>query len=178
MADSHEAINHVLAVEGGYVDHPSDPGGATKYGITQRTLDRYNGTYGQQAFPVRFLSPFQARQIYKELYWDKLDLDRCPNERFAAILFDQAVNQGPARAVKRAQEAINFTLRGVSLEVDGKMGPKTLTAMAQARLSTMVKFFEMSQTYYLNLVEARPKLGVFLKGWINRTHKMLGIILA
>lgn len=177
MADSHDAINHVLAVEGGYVDHPNDPGGATKYGITQKTLDRYNGSYGALSFPVKFLTPFQARQIYKDLFWDKMRLDECPNEKFAAILFDQAVNQGISRAVKRAQEAINYTVRGVTLEVDGIMGSETLKGMAVSRLSTMVRFFELSQRYYLDLVEARPQMNVFLRGWIVRTHKMLSVIL-
>lgn len=178
MADSHEAITYVLKMEGGFVDHPLDPGGATNYGITQKTLDRWHRAYGTFGFPVKHLTAYQARQIYKELYWDKLNLDKCDNQKFATILFDQAVNQGVQRAAERAQRAINYTVRGQRLKLDGKIGPKSLYAMGIAGQTTLLKFYVMSQNYYAALVAARPNLTVFIKGWIVRTHHMLDVILA
>ena len=177
MANSHRAITYVLKLEGGYVDHPSDPGGATKYGITQRTLDKWYKSYGVQGFPVKHLSIYQARKIYEDLFWHPMRLDECQNEIFANILFDQAVNQGIPRAVKRAQNAINYTVRSVKLKVDGVVGKNTLIGMTRATRNTHIKFYTLSQTYYGELVSRRSDLAVFIKGWINRTHHMLDEIL-
>lgn len=168
----------MLKMEGGFVDHPSDPGGATNYGITQKTLDSWHRAYGTYGFPVKNLTAFQARQIYKELYWDKLRLDECTNQKFATIIFDQGVNQGPMRSTERVQKAINHTVRGIMLKPDGIMGPKTLHGINLSRRETMLTFFTMSQLYYAAIVRAKPEMSAFIKGWIKRTHHMLEVILA
>lgn len=152
-----EAFHELLGHEGGYSNHPDDPGGETMWGITQRVA-RANGYLG----PMRELPVSLAKSIYKELYWDSVRADEVPKQaRYA--LFDAAVNSGPVQAIKWLQK---------SAEVvdDGKFGPNTLRAV---------------QAYDPELLEARmlgfrlmfmTELGnwrSFNKGWARRVAKVL-----
>lgn len=117
------ALPRVLKHEGGYTNHPSDPGGPTNWGIT---LARYSEFLGRKATAadVKAMPLAHAKAIYKPKYWDVLALD-LPD--FPAgvdyALFDYSVNSGPARAAKVLQ-------RIVSANADGKVGVKTLKALA------------------------------------------------
>ncbi len=121
MTDRFETcLAHVLAHEGGYVDHPADPGGATNMGITRRTLAEWRGISPASALDkqeVRALTREEAARIYRARYWE-----RCAADEMAAGLdlavFDFAVNSGPDRAVRMLQ-----TLLGVA--ADGIVGPLT-----------------------------------------------------
>jgi hypothetical protein len=95
MALFADAIGPLLHREGGYVNHPSDPGGETKYGISKRAYPNED---------IKNLTPARASLIYKRDYWDKLGLDQCPNEGAARVLFDIAVHSGVGRA-RRCLEA-------------------------------------------------------------------------
>lgn len=114
----------ILASEGGYVDHPRDPGGATSLGITRKTLSAWRGEpVSKQA--VRDLTQREALHIYKEQYWDTVRADLLPDGLDYAV-FDYAVNSGPARAARDLQ-------RVLGVAVDGIIGPVTLRAIKAAR---------------------------------------------
>jgi len=180
MADFNRAVDHVIKMEGGarFTNHPSDPGGATKFGITQKTLTKWYTDRGIDGFPVQFLHVSQARDIYKEMYWDELGLDAFKSDALAGLVFDQGVNQGVRRSAERLQRSINFTVRDSGLVLDGKIGPITADAANRGSRGTCLQFIYLSQHYYIDLVLAHPKFGVFLKGWINRTHALFQIALS
>jgi lysozyme family protein len=90
-------IAKLLKLEGGFVDHPSDPGGATNFGITQ-AVARANGYQGH----MRDLPLDTAKQIYKKLYWDAVGIVNLPPD-VQFTVFDAAVNAGPKQAAKWLQ---------------------------------------------------------------------------
>lgn len=173
MADRVASINHVLKVEGGYVDDPADPGGATKYGITQKTWDVFNVQRGADTSHVRWISKCDAREVYESMYWEPLNLEQVHSDRIALCIFDQAVNQGLIRATKRAQEVVNFLTRGVNLKVDGLLGPKTIKGLNMTSKSNFVPYYlQESRLYYVDLMAANPVLIKFRRGWLNRVFHL------
>lgn len=92
------ALSHVLAYEGGYVDHPSDPGGATNRGVTQGTYDAYRADNGWPKQPVRNISDDEVADIYRTRYWDAIGADELP-PALAFVVFDSAVNHGVSRTL-------------------------------------------------------------------------------
>jgi lysozyme family protein len=117
-------LTHVLRHEGGYADHPADPGGATNMGITRRTLARWRGVSPFWKLPkadVRSLERSEAGAIYEALYWQRSAAAQMPDGLDLA-LFDFAVNSGPARAIKALQGL-------VGTRQDGFVGPLTLAAI-------------------------------------------------
>lgn len=114
------AIKLILKHEGGYVDHPSDPGGATNKGITLATFRKYVKPGGTKA-DLRALTEAQAIVVYKRQYWDRVMGDDLPSGVDYAVA-DFAVNSGPSRSAKYLQAIV-----GVSQ--DGVIGPATLAAV-------------------------------------------------
>lgn len=108
-----EAFHELLGHEGGYVDHPADPGGATRWGITERVA-RENGYTGHMRdFPVE-----QSKTIYRAQYWDRIQADQLP-DALRYPTFDAAVNSGVTQAVKWLQRAVGAV-------DDGRIGPETI----------------------------------------------------
>lgn len=182
MASFDYSINLIFHVEGGYTNHPTDKGGATKYGITQTTLNVYNKFHTDEVVTLRVndLDSFRAREIYLTMFWNPLRLDEIEDQKLAHILFDQAVNQGGQIAVKRMQRAYNFSTRAnPKLVEDGIVGPKTILALNTCNVSARVclEFLKASQHYYINIVKAEPNQIAFLSGWINRTHRLIDFLL-
>jgi lysozyme family protein len=98
-----DALQHVLKFEGGYVNHPLDPGGATNLGITRRTLERHRGAKVTTA-EVKALTIEEAAAIYRRFYWQPTHCDRLPPGLDLAM-FDAAVNQGCGRAARFLNQA-------------------------------------------------------------------------
>lgn len=92
------AVDRVFKHEGGYINHPKDPGGATKYGITLGTLSDWRRT-AVTANDVRLLSQSEARNIYYVCYWRAIGADALPSG-LGYALFDVSVHSGVARAKK------------------------------------------------------------------------------
>lgn len=164
-----QMIDDIIAVEGGYVDHPNDKGGPTKYGITIATA-KANGYTGD----MRNLPLDLAKQIYRKQYLVQPGFDQylTLSPAIAAELFDTGVNMGPARAALFLQRAVN-ALAGSGLAVDGKLGPATLAAV-KAYLasrkndgeSNLVKALNCLQgVRYIELVEANSSQRSFVNGW-------------
>lgn len=166
-----DALAFTLGNEGGYVNHPADPGGATNFGIIQRNLDRWNGAHPELGFPgdVKDLTKEQASAIYRADYWRWDGLSDAP----AAIkLFDIGVNCGLEVAVKLLQKAIN-TLAVPPIAVDGRAGPATIgAANAQPPQALMQALCQTQKDYYLSIVDRNPTQSVFLKGWLRRAERI------
>jgi len=145
------ALKHVLQFEGGLVDHPKDPGGITKYGISLRAYPEL-GAEG-----IRNITVDKAGKIYKEDYWDKTKCDELPDE-LKLMVFDCAVNQGVNYACRALQSAL-------SVKVDGVLGPITLAA---ARAATGLDVAnKVAHNRYLRYRRNR-NWNTFGDGWMAR----------
>lgn len=151
-------LSHVLASEGGYVDHPRDPGGATNMGITFETLKEWRGTRITKT-DVRNLTREEAASIYRARYWDVVRGDDLP-AGLDLVAFDAAVNSGPSRGIKWLQA-------GLGAIVDGKMGPATMAAIGNTSPSTAInRACDMRMTFLRGL----DTWSVFGKGWSSRVE--------
>lgn len=167
-----KAFEYTMPFEGwdAYTNDPDDKGGATKYGITVRTLTAIrfdvDGDGDVTENDVKSLTYSQAKDILKRKYWDMIQADSIESERIAIKLFDCAVNMGPARATRIAQEALNDLRYG--LVVDGLMGPKTLSALNGSDEDVFFLFLvSRLEQFYVGLNQRK-----FLKGWLRRARTL------
>ena len=163
----------LLKHEGGFVNDPADPGGATNKGITlatfQRCAQRYLGIEPTLE-NLKALTDTQAGKIYKPLYWDKVRCDDIALQELANIVFDFQVNAGGS-AAKLLQRVLNELGAQPPLNVDGEVGPGTMTALARTDQSEVYRHYRQGRIdYYQDLVAKRPALGKFLKGWLIRVN--------
>ena len=162
-------IEDVIRREGGFVDHPADRGGPTKFGITQATLSAHLGRAATAA-EVEQLSPDQAKQIYRRDYYESPQIDQLP-DAIQPFVLDSAVNHGPGRAIGFVQQVCNLAGFG-ALIVDGICGPRTSRAAHDAAWAMkgwlLAALVEERRNFYQAIVLADPSQGVFLEGWLNR----------
>lgn len=170
MSDITTMIDDILRREGGFVDHPADRGGPTKFGITLKTLSHYIGRVALRS-EVEALSEDVAREIYELNYYIAPRIDRLP-EPIRAFIFDSAVNHGPRRGIKFVQSVCNQAGYEPALSIDGAMGPKTKRGAEWAQQEMQGIFLkaliEERRNFYFVIVEASPSQQVFLRGWLNR----------
>lgn len=163
-ANFDRCLEEVLRHEGGYADHPSDPGGATNMGITRKTLARWRGVSPWWELPkqeVKNLKRGEARAIYKGLYWDVIAGNELPDGLDLA-LFDYAVNSGPARAVMDLQ-------RELKVRIDGAVGPITLGAARDAAHSGGIAgLIAALCARRLAFLKSLSIFAVFGRGWQRR----------
>ncbi|XXT22748.1 glycosyl hydrolase 108 family protein [Sorangium sp. So ce429] len=160
-------IEFLLKWEGGFSDHPADPGRATCMGITQKTYDGHCARRGRARRSVRGITRDEAIEIYAERFWAPLRCDRV-SPPLDLVVLDTGVNMGTSRAVKLLQASL-----GVA--VDGILGPQTLGALEaqRAALPALVSdYLARRGRYYRALVARTPSLGVFLGGWLNRLEDL------
>ena len=134
-----QALSLVLVHEGGYSNHPADPGGATNKGITQRVYDSWRQRLGRPTRSVREIVDSEVEAIYKAQYWNVSRCDQLPAGLDYAV-FDFSVNSGPGRAAKFLQQIVNVTADGqigeITLEAVRTRDPATVAAaLCDARLS-------------------------------------------
>lgn len=149
-------LRFTLQYEGGYVDHPRDPGGATNLGITRATLARWKGRPVTKA-EVKALSKAEAAQIYEEYYWRPVRGDELP-VGVDCVVFDYGVNSGVGRAAIALQ-------RCVSVADDGKIGPLTLKALEAVLPAVLVDRVCAERMSFLTRLSTWR---VFGKGWKRR----------
>ena len=121
-----QCMGWLLEHEGGYVNHPSDPGGETNLGVTRAVYEQYAGRQVMDG-EMEGLTHDDVYPIYKENYWDRLRADDLPSG-VDFCTFDWGVNSGTSRAAKALQ-------RIIGVEQDGGIGPMTLQALASVAVS-------------------------------------------
>ncbi|RVU21773.1 glycoside hydrolase family 108 protein [Methylobacterium oryzihabitans] len=150
------ALPLVLQHEGGYVDHPKDPGGATNLGVTIGTLGDWLGRPATKA-EVKALTPASVAPIYRARYWDAVRGDDLPAGLDYAV-FDFAVNSGPARAIMALQ-------RAAGVADDGRLGPVTLAAVRARPGADLVQRVCADRLAFLRRLSTWPSFGT---GWARR----------
>lgn len=159
------AMEVIFRHEGGYVDHPRDPGGATNLGITHKTLAAWRRKPVTRA-DVRALTKAEAREIYDREYWDPIRGDDLP-AGVDLVVFDMGVNAGPARSARMLQEIVKVTQ-------DGVIGAQTLAAVSQRDPAQIIESFSARRmTYYRSL----KHWSTFGKGWSRRTNETMAAAL-
>ncbi len=154
-------IADILIEEGGYVDDPNDPGGATNFGITQATADEFN------LGPVKELTAQRATQFYAG-YFTSLCIDQIPDPHVFALVADAVVNHGPGLGIGWLQTAVH----AVS---DGVLGPKSLAALNAVTEWQAIYADVLSQriNFYGHIISVRPGNAEFAKGWLRRATTFL-----
>ena len=159
-----ECLKMLLHHEGGYVNHPKDPGGETNLGVTKRVYEKWGGTKDMKDITVEDVAP-----IYKKEYWDRCKCDDLESGVDWAV-FDWAVNSGTGRAAKAIQKICGAAQ-------DGAIGPKTLALIGKQNTQYVVEEFgKIRQDFY----ESLKTFDTFGKGWTRRnketTEKALEMI--
>lgn len=159
-----ECLKMLLHHEGGYINHPSDPGGETNLGVTKKVYQKWGGTKDMKDLTVEDVAP-----IYKKNYWDKC---KCSNLESGVdwVVFDWAVNSGPSRASKAIQKICGAAQ-------DGAIGPKTLALIGKQDTQYVIEEFgKVRQQFY----ESLKTFDTFGKGWTRRnketTEKALNMV--
>lgn len=152
----------LLRDEGGYVDHPRDPGGATNYGVTIGTLSAWLGRRATKQ-DVRDLAIETAMEIYKAQYWDTVRGDDLPAGVDYAV-YDYAVNSGPARAARELQ-------RVVGASPDGVVGAMTLQAVRTCG-KTPGEIIDALCDRRLAFMKTLKTWSTFGKGWSARVARV------
>lgn len=159
MRDTYDStLRRILVWEGGYADHPRDPGGATMKGVTQRVYDGWRSRNGMAPRPVRQIEAGEVQAIYRALYADKIAYDALP-VGVDAVMLDAAIHSGPAQAAKWLQRALGIV-------VDGNVGPATVSAAAAAgNPRALIRSIMERRRAFLR---ALGTFSTFGKGWLRR----------
>ena len=154
------AMRLLLRHEGGFVNHPKDPGGMTNLGVTKAVWDAHTGKSASEA-DMRALTQKDVQPVYKARFWDAIHGDALPHG-VDYCLFDCAVNSGPSRATKLAQYVLHQ-------KVDGSLGKNTLAAIQDA---DPVEFIEDYSQRRLDFLKSLPTWETFGKGWGKRVSEV------
>ena len=150
-----ECLKMLLHHEGGYVNHPKDPGGETNLGVTKRVYEKWGGTKDMKDLTVEDVAP-----IYKKNYWDRCKCDDLESG-VDWVVFDWAVNSGTGRSAKAIQK-----ICGASQ--DGAIGPKTLALIKSQNTEYIIEEFgKIRQNFY----ESLKTFDTFGKGWTRRNKE-------
>lgn len=152
-----DAFHKLLGHEGGYVDHPKDPGGATRWGVTERVARATGYSGHMRDFPVEL-----AKAIYRRDYWDAVKADQLPAPVRYAV-FDAAVNSGTTQSAKWLQ-------RAVGAADDGAIGPKTLALVGASDPYQLKATLLGDRLAFMTNLPTWPAFG---KGWARRIADIL-----
>jgi lysozyme family protein len=158
MTEFERCLDKVLVHEGGYVNHPADPGGETNRGITKRVYDAFRQRKGQPLRSVRSITSGEVAEIYKANYWDLAKCDQLP-AGVSYVVFDGAVNSGVSQSVKWLQRALGVT-------PDGIAGNATIAAVQN--YGDMDRLVDAICDRRLSFLKALKTWKTFGKGWASR----------
>ncbi|HBX6129598.1 TPA: peptidoglycan-binding protein [Klebsiella pneumoniae] len=167
------ALAFVLAREGGYVNDPTDKGGETKYGISDKRDGLADGKTdvngdGKPDTRIKDLTKEQAGQIYFRDYWYPSYCSQWP-DGISLFVFDSAVQHSPKKAIQLLQEAVGFTGKAV----DGIVGKDTRAAVSSADAEWLLtRCFLRRSRYYADIIKANSSQGKYLNGWFNRLDEL------
>ena len=154
-----DCLELVLKHEGGFVDHPKDPGGMTNLGVTKKVWEEWVG-HPVTEKDMRELTPEIVAPMYEMRYWRTSYCEKLPRG-LDLLVFSMAVNAGAGRSVKLLQDSLGLVM-------DGIIGPITMARINEANVETLIdKFSETREDYYKGL----KLFPVFGKGWLSRTEK-------
>ena len=170
-------LDFIMEREGGFVNDPKDPGGATKYGISLRFLQTIDPAMADlnddgdvNVDDIFSMTMETARAFYMDLFYKPMGIGRYPAPMGAAML-DTGVNMGKTRAGIILQQALNKS--GADLAVDGIVGPKTRTAlMFFDTMDTLRAFLLVRVFVYAQLCRENPDLHRFFFGWVERVRQL------
>lgn len=160
-ANFQKALKAVLVHEGGYVNHPADPGGATNYGVTQKVYDAWRVSRGEKPRSVKQIDKAEVEACYKKQYWNAVQADDLP-AGIDYVVFDGAVNSGPSQSIKWLQRA----LTGYTGPIDGVLGVRTLRRVKEDENhdALVARICDRRMAF----LKALRTWGVFGKGWSKR----------
>jgi len=161
-----QIISDIIRREGGYVNDPADPGGPTKFGITQATLADWRGR-PVTTKDVIALEESEAREIYLDRYLVKSGLTFIESPVIRAAVADMAVNHGIYQAVRSFQRAIG-------VKEDGIIGPVTLSKLEDmSERSVLARLAAERVRLYGRIIAAKPDQVKFAPGWLNRVAEFI-----
>jgi len=156
-----KCLKMLLSHEGGFVNHPEDPGGITNLGVTKKVYDEWTGRESTEQ-EMRDLTPEDVAPIYKKNYWDRVKGDSLPSGLDWAC-FDWAVNSGSGRPAKAVQRAVGAT-------ADGAIGPATLGLVMEKDPKFIIEYVhDVRQDFYKSL----KTFETFGRGWTRRNKETL-----
>lgn len=154
------AVKIVLDHEGGYVDDPLDPGGATNFGISARAYPSED---------IKEMTAQRARDIYFCDYWLRYRIRQLPGVILPSKVLDMAVLLGGSVAIRLLQCAL--VACGAHVDPDGVIGPETVKACSALTGADLIGTYEtILEQHFQSLVAADPKKAKFLSGWLTRAH--------
>ena len=161
-----DIIDEIIKREGGYVDHPADRGGATKYGITLSTLTAYRSRTVTTE-EMKSLEREEAYAIYHDEYLVKPSLGKVNSISLRALALDCAVQHGPARAIR--------WLQGIAgVPADGIIGPQSIDAINRLDSDVLYKKMVAERCrFYGRIITNDPTQAVFAAGWANRLAEFI-----
>tara|TARA_R110000868_G_scaffold279866_1_gene539957 strand:+ start:1247 stop:1756 length:510 start_codon:yes stop_codon:yes gene_type:complete len=160
MTNFDDAMVALLKHEGGFVNHPADPGGMTNLGVTKKVWEEWVG-HPVSEEDMRALTREKVSPLYKAKYWNIIQGDKLPHGVDLCV-FDCAVNSGTKRAVKLLQRAIG-------VEDDGILGNMTLAACEALEPDLIIQRFSEER---LSFLQALPTFATFGKGWTRRVAEV------
>lgn len=161
-------LDDVIRREGGFVNHPADRGGPTKYGITAATLGEWR-KLGRRATvdEVRGLAESEARSIYRQQYITAPGFESVTDRHLLELLVDAGIHSGPKRAAQWLQAALGVT-------ADGVIGPQTRAALAASDQAALRRKVIGERVRFLGrLITSDPAQAVFAAGWMNRMAEFI-----
>jgi lysozyme family protein len=166
MARFESFAGKLLRLEGGYVNHPLDKGGPTKYGVILSVWQQYghdkDGDGDIDAEDIKKLSEDDAKYIAKKIFWDYFLADLILNQSLAEFIVDWGYNSGRKTVAKIVQ-------RLVGADVDGVVGPQTVTAINCADQEKLFDALKIERKVFLNnIIKRKPEQIVFYQGWMKR----------
>ena len=159
--DFDTCLSFTLREEGGFVDDPADPGGATNMGITLATLRSWTDDPATGVAQIRQMTSRMAEAIYGARYWNPIRGDALPRGVDLSV-FDFGVNAGTYRSAMLLQQALGFPVG----ETDGCIGPQTLAAAVKADACRLIEDLASRQAAYYRALADFP---IFGRGWLART---------
>lgn len=159
-----DTIARTLVLEGGFVDNPADPGGATNMGITLNTYKRYKP--GATVTDIRNLSKEDAIAVYKQFFWDEYNISTFPVD-IQDVVFDCFVQYSPYTANTLIARAA--TISGVDIDIDGTLDNDDVANLKTVDSKLLrANLLKIRKHYYESLAATSPSKRQFLNGWLKR----------
>ncbi len=165
MADAKLYLSKLLKWEGGFVNHPSDPGGATNKGVTIATWRQVgydkDGDGDIDVADLKLLSNDDVLKVMKKTYWDRWKADQIINQSVAELLVEWVWGSG--------KWGIVIPQRVLNVTTDGQVGPATIKALNSQNQEELYGRIKTAKLKFIDdIIVQNPKLAVFKKGWLNR----------